>query len=349
MQKEQNYQKLFRARLPVASLPKEFADRLIKSVLEEVSTLRQARSLPPTQSDGHSDHSSQSSPPIQSKAQVADNHVVTTLFALLLINIHVGLLQGCTFRQLPGLWRASPGMVQTGSVGVPAGQVDWPSKTYHLAHDHWTMLPAVRPTQLFHAPPLPPLKPALPTVPGRQETLMIDGKPALISALSTVTGGQHTLPAASVTEQTVPITATMTVPQPLTAPLTLPQEEVLAKESASQATEVEPTPTLENVLPPQPATPTSNAPLIKTTATPTPSAPQAPVFSVFEPTMTPTTVVEGQLSTLGEEPIATATVSIQPWHTPTSEIMATLSTEEAAATTTATEAVPEPSPSTPTP
>ncbi|MEZ4731646.1 MAG: hypothetical protein R3E79_31390 [Caldilineaceae bacterium] len=240
-------------------------------------------------------------------------------------------------------------MAQADSVGGPIWQADRPSKSYGTAHVQWMILPTVYSAQPSHAPPLPPLKPALPTLPGRQETRTTDGKLALISALSSVTGEQGILPTALVTEQPAPLTATVALPQSPTAPFTLPREAVVEEQPAPQITAVEPLPTLETVLPPQPATPTSNAPMIKATATPTLSASHTPVFSIFEPTMPPTTVVEGQTSTGSEEPTATATISIQPWHTPTSETAATPSSEENAAITTATEAVAGPSPTTPTP
>jgi len=51
MQKDKDLHKLFRARLPIAVLPKEFADRLTKAVLNEVAQLHQTTPLTINQAD----------------------------------------------------------------------------------------------------------------------------------------------------------------------------------------------------------------------------------------------------------------------------------------------------------
>jgi len=56
MQKDKDLHQLFRARLPIASLPKDFADRLTKAILDEVAHLRQSTPLSTHWSDNHSDN-----------------------------------------------------------------------------------------------------------------------------------------------------------------------------------------------------------------------------------------------------------------------------------------------------
>ena len=56
MQKDNDLHQLFRARLPIASLPKDFADRLTKAILDEVANLRQSTLLSTHWSDNHGDN-----------------------------------------------------------------------------------------------------------------------------------------------------------------------------------------------------------------------------------------------------------------------------------------------------
>ena len=56
MQKDQDLNQLFRARLPIAPLPKDFADRLTKSILDEVANLRQSMLLSTHRPATHDDN-----------------------------------------------------------------------------------------------------------------------------------------------------------------------------------------------------------------------------------------------------------------------------------------------------
>jgi hypothetical protein len=56
MQKDKELHQLFRARLPIASLPKDFAERLTKAVLDEVSNLRQSVLSSSQRSDHYRDN-----------------------------------------------------------------------------------------------------------------------------------------------------------------------------------------------------------------------------------------------------------------------------------------------------
>lgn len=59
MWKDQDLHKLFRSRLPIADLPTAFAERLTHSILAEVATLRQIKSL---SDDATTDHLAESMP-----------------------------------------------------------------------------------------------------------------------------------------------------------------------------------------------------------------------------------------------------------------------------------------------
>jgi hypothetical protein len=128
MQKENIYHKLFRARLPVVTLPQDFADRLTKSVLDEVTRLYQANLLPLDWESEQVEDSNPLNAPSSSEGSSALTQTTITLFLLLLINLSVGLLlPGCMFNQPAALGHTSfsqeeAGASATGKVDLPVQQ-----------------------------------------------------------------------------------------------------------------------------------------------------------------------------------------------------------------------------------
>lgn len=339
MQKEHTYHTLFRARLPIATLPKEFADRLTKSILDEVSRLYQTNALPHSWSDKPLDDADQLSASSPTKDSSPLKQI--TIILLLLANIYIGLLlQGCTIYQPVLSWYYA--LIEKG-VGTPeTGQANLPSPTWPAVAKVKLVWRHDTPVQTSHLPPLTPLKPMLP-VTALGKTLSNPGsKPSQMHALSALRHGPARLhdppgivelsqaatpiPLLGITVITTTAVPTITIS---TALVTLPYEQTSVQELLE--TTVEPTaPTEEAPFPMPSTTPTPKAPLVKPTVTATPYPQQTPVLSIFEPTMTLTPTPEESIATAIAEATATPTLYIQPWYT---QIPATAATAEEQATT----------------
>lgn len=318
MQKENTYHKLFRAHLPVATLPKEFADRLTKSVLDEVNRLYQAPILPLSWPGEQTDNPDPLLIASQTEEAPPLKQPTITLLLLLLVNIHVGLLlQGCTFYQPVTSWyysvfdQAGAGVLGTGEDDLPA------PKTLAAAKVELVWGSNVPQARTLHLPPLEPLKPKLPVVALGEDLLVINSKPSLPQALGTL----HRSPARLHDPPTTVITATaMTTAMTTNTALIIirmPDEQQQTDQQLISATAVGPAPAIltstteESALP----RPTTQAPVEKPTPTAIPDLLQTPVLSIFEPTMTFTPAIEAPTATTIAEATATPTMYVHPWRT----------------------------------
>lgn len=314
MRNDQELHQLFRARLPIATLPKEFADRLTKAVLDEVAHLRQTHPLTQGCPDSYLEDSTPlpplTKPPKSSPLPCATK---TVAFLLLLHFLLWPFLQGCA---LPTTAIAA----QSSST-----RLDWtdsqrsairPNQTNNKQPSNRTVatiLGAQTRGRALQPPPLRPLKPQLPIVQFQQRVFVSKAK---LTYLATPNPAEalinlHGPPG---TEQEIPTTITLTVPYAVQntdqdIPLVTPQE---------------PTPVLIEQQPAATAvataTPTTELLLIKPTVPPaTPILLVTPILSIFEPTTTPISTAEAPAGAATEAPTAIPTICLQPWQTSAAE------------------------------
>jgi len=325
MQKDQDLHKLFRARLPVAVIPKEFADRLTKAVLDEVAQLHQATPLAINRVDHPlTDARSVDASPMV-KGQSPFTHSGAALLFFLLLNLPLWpLLQGCTFNPHSTLSiHLTVSRQSTQPRKVSATLPEAVARANRLPH-----LAAAT-----HYPPLGPVKPQLPSfrkqAPPRVLVPTIASTPTPTSTIEDSFVNQHGPP--EVEQQPASITA-VTVPheQPPSA------NAVTTEATATEATAaVTPAPTDE----PSPpiATTSAEVPPGEPTATSTPTVlQQTPTLNIFEPTNTPTPEPTGPIATATSEPIATPTIYIRPWQTSVPDLTVPPTSEATPVTSTPT-------------
>lgn len=312
MRNDQELHLLFRARLPIATLPKEFADRLTKAVLDEVAHLRQEppsiQECPANYLEGSRPFNTLAKPTKPSPLPCTAKAVA---FFLLLHFLLWPLVQGCAF---PPTATAAHALLSIHGVGIDGHRLNaTPAQTkikQSATPTATIMLSAHSAGRALRLPPLPPIKPQLPILLFRQRTF--------------VSKSRLTHPATPSTEDTLinlhgPPGVTQESPTAIT--LTVPYEPQTASQDASPVTPPEPT-----LLPPespQPespatatATPTANTPLIKPTVTPTALAlSPTPLLSIFEPTTTPIATGEEPAGVATTVPTATPTICLRPWQT----------------------------------
>ncbi len=316
MQKDKNLHQLFRAHLPIAVLPPEFADRLAKAVLNEVAQLHQATPLVIHPEEQQTAESEQLNVPATPQKRSPFNHSTPILILFLLLNLQLWpLLQGCSYNPNGTL-----------SVQIVAVEPGSPSKT--LAHDPATGLQAAPAVALAeqlassNKPSLGPLKPHLPVqhvLPAGPWTLIATATTPPLPAQALDEGlderlvNQHGPPG---TAQPTSITAIiMPHEEPATAQATATDPPATSTASPTSSEPNEPTATLNSATATS-VTPTS-APSNEPTSTATMTAlPPPPAIHIFEPTLSPTPII-------AELPSPTPTLYIRPWQTSLPDATAT--------------------------
>lgn len=317
MRNDQELYQLFRARLPIATLPKDFADRLTKAVLDEVAQLRQEQSLTKTCPDSGLENSTSVNTLAipQKPAPLPCSSKVIAIFLLLPLLLWP-LMQGCTF---PNTGRASQPLVSIDAHEISNALVQPTTSlpaSQQLATPKDTPLYSRRSAaQPWRLPPLLPIQPQLPIVQIRPRAFVSKPKLTLIATPSS-------------NEQLInlhgPPGITQTISTAVT--ITMPYEPQTATQDTAPDTSPEPTP----IPPEQPqielpatATPTLDISLIKPTA-PAPILTLAPtaILSIFEPTATPGSTYEEPTGAAPDTPTVVPTICILPWQpsepTPTS-------------------------------
>lgn len=309
MRNDQELYQLFRARLPIATLPKDFADRLTKAVLEEVAQLRQEQPLTKACPDSElEDATPFNTLTIPKKIAPLPCSSKTIAIFLLLNFLLWPLMQGCTFPI-------------TGSAPQPLGATDSHTISNPLAYPaisqpvrkqlvmpHNSALYSRRyGAQSEHLPPLLPIQPQLPIVQLHPRTFVSKPRLTLIATPSTdeVLINIHGPPGVTPT-----IASAMTI--------TMPYESPTATQDTGPDTPPEPTP----IPPEQPliespttATPTLDVLIVKPTAPATiPTLAPTPILSIFEPTATPGAAHEEPTGATPVTPTAIPTICILPWH-----------------------------------
>jgi hypothetical protein len=89
MQKDQDLYNLFRTYLPIAPLPQAFTDRLTKTILEEVATLRQTNTFHPACPPEQTETATPFNPSTQSAPYLPVNYIVS--LSLLLWLTYLGV------------------------------------------------------------------------------------------------------------------------------------------------------------------------------------------------------------------------------------------------------------------
>jgi len=290
MQRDQNLRKLFRARLPIATIPKEFADRLTKTVLDEVHRLRQAQ-LSSAHRSGEQENALDlcNAPVVQESLPV--KQATGAILLLLFVNVQLVLgLQGCA-------WPPYKALVAY-TVSTPSAFTGTPTVNSQLPKAQAILL--TRAARMAHLPPLRPVKPTLPIVVftpiAPTITEKVTEKVPLPTQLITLARRGFKLREPPPFEQ----------PSRTAITITVPQEQPSAPPAAS-------TPTHEATdLPELVTTPTTSAPNVEATLPPTP--PPTSIYTIFEPTLTSTVAPEeNPLPTVTSEPTPTPTIFIHPW------------------------------------
>lgn len=302
MRNDQELHQLFRARLPIATLPKEFADRLTKAVLDEVGNLRQTH--PITQGcstrpvEGAAAYTPLSKP---NKSAPLSRTAKTVIFFLLLNFLCLPFLQGCT---LPLQVQSTPIMELAESQ-----RQSWQPRSIGGNATLLLVYPAVilsgvpRIKRASSLPPLPPITPQLPILQFWHRMLLSNAK--LVLSLTPSADGVVNTAGPLTTTQSMTVFITMTVPY----------EPQLASQEAPPDKQFAPT-AVDPVQPILTATPTADLlvdlPITKLTTTPTTAA---PILSIFEPTPTPNTLGEEPTGAATAVPTAIPTICLEPWQT----------------------------------
>ncbi len=291
MQKDKDLHKLFRARLPIAVLPKEFADRLTKAVLDEVAQLHQATPLAINQAAHQAIDQETLNSPSVTKNQPPFKHTTAILLFFLLLNLQLWpLLQGCSFAPNRAL-----------SIELTVNVQSRESAPLKVSSN----LPLAAKEK--HLPPLGPVKPELP---------MMRWRPAPVTPMPMVSTTQtpNTLADSPINQQGLP--GVEQQPAIITA-VTVPREQPSSAQPTGSDPSVQPTPVAtENDQ--SKATATTEAPDSALTLTVTPvMQPQLPTLNIFEPTLTPVPEQQNPGATATAEPTATPTLFIRPWSTAT--------------------------------
>ena len=315
MRNDQELHQLFRARLPIATLPKEFADRLTKAVLDEVAHLRQEHPLTQGCPDSYLERSTPlpplTKPPKSSPLPCAAK---TVAFLLLLNFLLWPFVQGCA---LPTTVTAAQALPSTRLDRVDSQRsaisADQTGSKQPANHTTATILGAQNTGRALQSPPLLLIKPQLPIIQFQQRVVVRKSK---LTRLATPNPDEAVInlhgPPGMVQE--ISTTITLTVPfEPQSTsqdtPPATPPEPTLAP------TEQQPEPTVVAT-----ATPTADILLLKPTASPSTLAlSPTPILSVFEPTTTPILTVEEPTGSATEAPTAMPTICLQPWQTSEAE------------------------------
>ena len=318
MQRDKDLHQLFRAHLPIAVLPPEFADRLAKAVLNEVAQLHQATPLVINREENQTVEPEQLNAPATTQKSPPFNYSKAILVFLLLLNLQLWpLLQGCSYNAHGTLSvqiiADKPGSQTKVATNRPAVAVLQAAPAGALAY---------RPTT-SNKPALGPVTPSLP-IPN-----FLPAQP--LTLIPTATASQ--LAAPTVEEQLVnqhrpPLSTQQPASMP---PVRIPYQQLASAQATATAPLATPTsaPTTSEQDEPTVAIPsetiTSEASREPTaTATMAPLPPQSAIH-IFEPTLSPTPI-------LSDSPAPTPTLYIRPWHTPTPEATATTSHEMPEAT-----------------
>lgn len=302
MRNDQELHQLFRARLPIATLPKEFADRLTKAVLDEVANLRQEYPL----TQGCADSYLEGSTPLPPLAKPTKSSPLpcatkTVAFLLLLHFLLWPFIQGCA---LPATVTAAQALPST----IRADQTGSKQPSNHTAA---TIVGAQNTGRALRPPPLLPIKPQLPITQFQQRVFV--GKSRL-THLATPNPAEALINLHGPPGIAQEISTTIT--------LTVPYEPQIASQNTVPATPPEPTPAPTE--PPEStavatATPTADI-LLKPTVPPaTLALSPTPILSIFEPTPTPISTIEEPTGAATEAPTAMPTICLQPWQTSEAE------------------------------
>ena len=315
MRNDQDLHQLFRARLPIATLPKEFADRLTKAVLDEVAQLRQEEALTTGCADNYGGEATPFTPITKPAKSSLFPYTTKAVAFLLLLNFLLWpFLQGCALPTTATASHAFPGT----EVHTPANSLATitPAQTGSKQPSNHTaaiILNSQRPERPLRSPPLLPIKPQLPIVEFLPQTLT--SKVKLIRMAPPSAGEElinlHGPPGLA---QEIPTVITMTIPY--------------EPQATSQDAPAAPTPLQPEQQPEAPAiataTPTADILLLKPTGSPTPPVlSPTPILSIFEPTITPNAAVEtptGAATAVSTAaPTALPTICLQPWQTSAAE------------------------------
>lgn len=308
MRNDQELYQLFRARLPIATLPKDFADRLTKAVLEEVAQLRQEQPLTKACPDSKLEDATPFNTLTLPKKPAPLPCSSKAIAIFLLLNFLLWpLMQGCTF---PSIRSASQLLGSTDAHGISnplAHPATSQSASKQLAMPKASTLYSRRHgAQSGRLPPLLPIQPQLPIVQLRLRTFVSNPRLTLIATPSTdeLLINLHGPPGVTPT-----ISSAMTI--------TMPYEPQTATQDPRPDTPPEPTPIPPEQPPiesPTTATPTLDVLLIKPTAPATiPTLAPTPILSIFEPTATPGSAHEEPTGATPDTPTAIPTVCILPW------------------------------------
>lgn len=312
MRNDQELHQLFRARLPIATLPKEFADRLTKAVLDEVAHLRQEHPLTQGCPDSYLEGSTPL-PPLTKPTKSSLPCVTKTVTFLLLLHFLLWpFIQGCALPTTVATAQALPSTpLDSTDSQLSTKRADQAGSQQPSDHTAATILGAQSRGRALRPPPLLLIKPQLPIVQFQQHVFVSKSKltrlatPNTDAALINLHG-----PPGMVQEISTTIT------------LTVPYEPQRTSQDTPSATPPEPTPaTTEQQHEPTAvatATPTADILLLKPTASPTTPA-LSPTLSVFEPTSTPILTVEEPTGAATEAPTAMPTICLQPWQTSEAE------------------------------
>lgn len=311
MRNDQDLHQLFRARLPIATLPKEFADRLTKTVLDEVAHLRQAHALPQGCPDSYLEDSTPLPPlPKPPKSSPLPCATKTVAFLLLLNFLLWPFVQGCAFPTTVTAPQALPSTrlarIDSQLSTIRSDQTGSKQSSNHTAV---TIVGAQNTGRALWLPPLLPLKPQLPIVQFQQRVFMSKSRlirlatPNSAEALINLHG-----PPSMMQEISTTITLTVSYGSQNTSQDTPP---ATPPEPTPAATEQQPESTAAAT-----ATPTADILLLKPTVPASPPAPSpTPILSIFEPTTTPISTVEAPTGAATETPTAMPTICLQPWQT----------------------------------
>lgn len=315
MRNDQDLHQLFRARLPIATLPKEFADRLTKAVLDEVAQLHQIDTLRTGCTNSYLEEATPFTPVTKpAKSSLFPCTTKAIAFLLLLNFLLWPFLQGCT---LPTTATASQPLPLT-ELHIPANLLATITPAQAISkqpanHTAAIILNAQRTERPLRSPPLLPIKPQLPIVEFLPQRLT--SKVRLIHMTPPNTGEElTTLHGPPGMAHDIPTVITMTMPY--------------EPQSTTQDDPAAPTPLPSEQQPEPPAiataTPTADILLLKPTGSPTlPALSSTPVLSIFEPTATPSAAVETPIGATTAAPTAMPTamptICLQPWQTSAAE------------------------------
>lgn len=300
MRNDQELHQLFRARLPIATLPKDFADRLTKAVLDEVARLRQDTLVVKEDPDSCIEGATSFTPLTKSTKPSPFSYTAKIVAFFLFLNCLLWpLTQGCAF----------PATTPTKAANLTSADSPLVDTTLYQAKIN---LPFSRTGFTMHStgpslrlPPLAPIQPQLPILPFLPRVFVSKSR---LTPLSTL----HTDP----TPINLHGPPTMAAEGPAATTLTIPYEPQSASQNAPSVTLPEPTPvpTEQEPAPTATAIPTTDLLISKPTPTPLVLTP-TPILAIFEPTLTPIATSEMPVGATTDVPPVTPTLCLLPWQT----------------------------------